>query len=135
MFIGPPTAEALRAWEGIEQLRGEERTNYPITLSVEDFGEGFALTAQTPESVGPLRVCELMRTALESLVGALETSPGMAVRLLEVLPSRERHRVLYEWNATRSEYPADKCVHELFEEQVVRTPQSVAVVYEDEQLS
>ena len=35
----------------------------------------------------------------------------------------------------RGEYPADKCVHELFEEQVEKTPEAVAVVFEDEQLS
>ena len=35
-----------RAWQGIEALYGEERTNYPLTLSVDDLGEGFALTAQ-----------------------------------------------------------------------------------------
>ena len=52
-----------------------------------------------------------------------------------MLPAAERHRVLYEWNDTRTEFPADKCMHELFEEQVGRTPDAVAVVFEDEQLS
>ena len=39
-------AGAQLAWEGIEVLGGEERTNYPLTLSVDDLGEGFALVAQ-----------------------------------------------------------------------------------------
>ena len=51
-------------------LRGEERTNYPLTLSVDDLGEDFGLAAQTPASIGPMRVCEFMRTALEELVEA-----------------------------------------------------------------
>ena len=34
-----PSAETLRAWEGIERLRVEERTNYPLALSVDDLGE------------------------------------------------------------------------------------------------
>ena len=37
---------------------------------------------------------------------------------LEVLPAAERRQVLVEWNATAAEYPQDKCIHELFEEQV-----------------
>ena len=63
-----PSAEAQQAWEGIQRLRGEERTNYPFTLSVDDLGEGFQLTAQTLASIEPKRVCEFMHTALESLV-------------------------------------------------------------------
>jgi amino acid adenylation domain-containing protein len=42
---------------------------------------------------------------------------------------------LVGWNDTQAEYPKDKCIHELFEEQAERTPENVAVVYEDEQLT
>ena len=50
---------AILAWEGIESLDAEERTNYPLALTVDDLGDGFALTAQavTPIDPGPnLRV-------------------------------------------------------------------------------
>lgn len=50
------------------------------------------------------------------------------------LTERERHRILYEWNDTREEYP-DACVHELFEQQVARNPDAVAVVFKERQLS
>ena len=76
-----------------------------------------------------------MRTALESLVEALESEPSRPLRALEVAPEAERRRLLYEWNATQAEYPREKLVHELFEEQVERTPESVAVVFEDAILS
>src|SRR5208282_6638367 len=60
-----PSAEAVRAWEGIEELyAGKGRTNYPFTLSVDDLGEGFTLTAQVSAVIGPMRVCEFMHTAL-----------------------------------------------------------------------
>jgi hypothetical protein len=133
--VQPPSAETMRAWEGIQSLRGEERTNYPFDLSVEDLGEGFALTAQTLASIEPLRVCEFMRTALVSLVEALETSPAKAVSALAVLPESERHRVLYEWNDTATQFPSNKCIHQLFEQQVLKTPEAVAVVFEDRALS
>ena len=42
---------------------------------------------------------------------------------------------IWRWNATSVEYPREKCIHELFEEQVQKTPDAVAVVYEDEALS
>jgi amino acid adenylation domain-containing protein len=127
--------EALQAVQGMELLYAEERTNYPCTLSVDDWGEGFSLTAQVQAPIEPERVCELMHTALERLIEALERAPGRALRSLQVLPERERQRVLVEWNASRVEYARHECVHELFEAQAERTPEAVAVVYEASQLS
>ncbi len=43
--------------------------------------------------------------------------------------------MLVEWNATSTDYPKDKCIHQLFEEQVARTPDAIAVVFEEQQLS
>jgi amino acid adenylation domain-containing protein len=48
---------------------------------------------------------------------------------------RELEQVLFEWNETEEKYPKDKCIQELFEEQVEKTPDAVAVVYEDEELT
>jgi len=130
-----PSAEAQAEPDGIGTLYGEERTNYPLSLSVDDLGEGLMLTAQAPPSIGPLRVCNFMHRALESLVAALETAPATAVRRLEVLPESERHQVLYGWNETDVEYPSEKCIHQLFEEQVEKTPQAIAAIDDDTSLS
>ena len=123
------------AWSGIEFLGGEERTNYPLTLSVDDFGEGFWLTAQASGGVEPERVCAMMVRALEGLVEALEAEPEREMRRVDVLPAAERHQLLVEWNATEADYPKQACVHELFEAQAARSPESTAVVYEDQSLS
>ncbi|MEP0857573.1 amino acid adenylation domain-containing protein [Trichocoleus sp. DQ-U1] len=47
----------------------------------------------------------------------------------------ERHKFLVEWNHTTKEYPQDKCIHQLFEEQVELTPNAVVVLFEGEQLT
>src|SRR5262249_11557381 len=91
--------EEIPAWGGVENLGGEERTNYPISMSVDDLGEGFALTAQVQSPVEPDRVCAYLHTALEQLVDALERAPATLVRNLEVLPVSERHQLLVERNA------------------------------------
>src|ERR1700730_550866 len=51
------------------------------------------------------------------------------------LTEAERYRLLVEWNDTKRDYPKDKCIHELFEAQVERTPDAVALVFEDQQLT
>ncbi len=54
---------------------------------------------------------------------------------MPLLTAAERHQLLVEWNDTKAEYPSDKCVHQLFEAQVERSPDAVAVVFEDRQLT
>lgn len=53
----------------------------------------------------------------------------------ESLIGVEQYQLLVEWNNTTKDYPQDKCIHQLFESQVERTPDSVAVVFEDEQIT
>ncbi|WP_214477761.1 hypothetical protein, partial [Mesorhizobium sp. dw_380] len=72
---------------GGEWLESEERTNYPLTLSVDDFGTELGLTAQVVEAVPADRVIGLMQRALESLAQALEAAPETPLRSLDVLPA------------------------------------------------
>ena len=108
-------------WEGVETLYVEERTNYPLTLSVDDFGEGFQLTAQTQAPIVPHRVCDFMQVALERLVDTLEMAPDTAAREIDVLSDVERRQLLVEWNATVTDCSKDRLLHELFEAQAART--------------
>ena len=105
-----PGSAAAQAWEGMQMIGGEERTNYPLTLSIDDLGEGFTLTAQVVAGVQPQRICDYMHTVLEHLAQALESAPHTPANQIEVLPHAERQQLLVEWNATESDYP-QKSVH------------------------
>ena len=64
----------------------------------------------------------------------IETMTTMElIRKFPNLTEHETHKILYEWNNTRVEYASDKCIHHLFEEQVMRSPDAIAVVYEGDQ--
>ncbi|MGF6819648.1 amino acid adenylation domain-containing protein [Paraburkholderia atlantica] len=120
---------------GVEWLGGEERTNYPVSLSVEDYGEALGLTAQLAKPVSADRVCGYMQRALEQLAEALEHAPTTPVRELDILPAGERNYLLEDLNRTAAAYPSERCIHELFEAQVQKAPEAVAVVHENERLS
>ncbi len=120
---------------GIEVLYSKERTNYPFTLSVNDMGEGYSLTSKVKKPIDPKQVCRYMNTVLEHLADALESAPLMTVGSIDVLTETELIQLLYEWNDTNAEYPNDKCIHELYEEQVEKTPDAIAIVFEDKQIS
>ena len=129
------TKEAVHACEGMELLRLEERTNYPLLLAIEDFGEDFGLTVQVQGGIGAERISQYMRTVLAELVETLETDPATAVDRLEVLPQQERDQLLYEWNDKERKYVGEQTVVGLFELQVERNAEAIAVEYEQQQIS
>jgi amino acid adenylation domain-containing protein len=129
---GPTTAE--RSWDGVQILRAEERSNYPFMLSVEELGTGFELAAQAPVAIGPERIATFVQTAVERLVDALAEAAATPMRALDVLPAAERRLLVDEWNATSAPAPA-ATLPALFEAQVARTPNAVALVSGAEQLS
>jgi len=130
-----PAAAAPPAAGGMRRL-GEERTNYPLTLTVDDLGDGFRLRGQvTHESLDPVRVCDFMNRALEGLVEALETAPERPVGSIDVLPASERARVVEEWNRTEADYASGSCIHQLFERQAQRAPSADALLFGGERVS
>ncbi|SMC30026.1 Condensation domain-containing protein, partial [Andreprevotia lacus DSM 23236] len=74
-----------RAFGQMTVLAGSERTNYPLTFSVDDLGQGFLLTAQVAQPISPQRVCQFMHDALASLLDALTSAPHAALKQLNVL--------------------------------------------------
>ncbi len=123
------------AWAGIAFLSGGERTNYPLSLNIDDYGDDLSLDLQVDDRIDPRRVCDFMLTALASLTDALERAPATPVRDLEILPEAERRKLLVEFNDTAIGYPYERCIHELFEAQVARTPDATALVHEGQRLT
>ncbi|KAF9344676.1 hypothetical protein BGX34_005436, partial [Mortierella sp. NVP85] len=121
--------------KGIEFLEGEERTNYPFTLSVEDFGGSLGLTAKVMQPIDPARVCGYMQQALGNLVHVIEYAPDMMTSELNILPEEEQDLLLRAWNTTQQDYPDHMCIHHLFEQQVERTPQATALVFNDQSIT
>ncbi|MEH2268244.1 MAG: amino acid adenylation domain-containing protein [Nostoc sp.] len=77
------------------------------------------------------RIAQHFQTLLQAIVA----NPRAGIAKLPLLSQAERHQLLVEWNDTLADYPHDKCIHQLFEEQCLSTPDAVAVVYENQQLT
>ena len=78
---------------------------------------------------------ERMIGNFKTLLEAIVDFPSRTAFELPLLTPRERHQLLVEWNETNIEYPKDKCIHQLFEEQVEKTPDAVAVVFVEQELT
>ncbi|HEU4451992.1 MAG TPA: condensation domain-containing protein, partial [Longimicrobium sp.] len=72
---------------------------------------------------------------LERVLEQVARDPARTLSRLELLGEAERLLVVEEWNRTEAEYPADRCIHELFEAQAARTPGAVAVIFEGAELT
>ncbi|WP_259375544.1 non-ribosomal peptide synthetase [Azohydromonas lata] len=127
----------VQVWDGVQVLASQERTNYPVTLSVDDLGEGFEMAAQIHEAVSAQRVCGYVLSALEGIVAALAQDAGApAQRLCELarLPAAERDEVA-AWGVNARCHDDALPVHRLMERQVRLTPRATALVFGQEALS
>ena len=71
----------------------------------------------------------------QTLLEGIIANPDRRISELPILTESERHQMFVEWNDTAADYPKDKCIHELFEEQVAKTPDAIAVTFEELQLT
>jgi Condensation domain/AMP-binding enzyme len=115
-----------------------EQTNYPVILAAYGGNElclkiGFDRRRLNDATVG--RMLGHLQTLLEAVAEGLRQRPQQPLRDLPLLAPAEGHQLLVDWNRTETDYPRDSCVHELFEAQVERTPDAVAVIFEDEHLT
>ncbi|HEX7814095.1 amino acid adenylation domain-containing protein, partial [Dyella sp.] len=120
--------------DGVTWISGEERSNYPFTLSVDDSGHALGLTVQVVQPHSAERVVGYMQQALESLADALEQRPLMPARQIDVLSNNELTQLLSHWNATSQDIAALP-FPTLFEQQALHQPQALAIGYEGTSLS
>ena len=129
-----PSAED-GSWQGVRTVHAQERTNYPVTLSVDDLGERFDLVAQCASEIDPAQLIHYMDTVMHGLVDALQAQDDRPMHAVSMLSATERQQVLETFNATAAPYPADDLVHRLFERQAERSPAAIALVFEDQSVT
>ncbi|XP_055301532.1 uncharacterized protein LOC129568042 [Sitodiplosis mosellana] len=120
---------------GVNFLGGEGRTNYPLCMSLDDSDVALCLSVQVESPMSAARICGYMQQALESLADAIALTPQQHIRTLTVIPPEERTMLLHNWNQTTVNYPPARCLHQLFEAQVERDGQAIAVECNGEELS
>jgi amino acid adenylation domain-containing protein len=127
--------EPSRAPRPFAHLDSGERNSYPLTLTVDEGDDDFRLSAQVEEAVEPDHICRMLVQSIDAIVTALETAPHSPVAGLEVLDHPQRDLLIKAWNATDQPSSRHGCVHRLFEEQALRTPERTAIVDGDHRLS
>jgi amino acid adenylation domain-containing protein len=108
---------------------------FALKLVVERREAGLQLEFAYDASRLERRTVERWSRHFLTLLRAALAHPETAVSRLPLLDAEDREQVLYGWNQTAAEYPRNRCLHELFEEQAARTPERTAVQCGERKLS
>ena len=110
------------------------RTNYPLTVLAMP-GRRLVLRATSENARFSREVLTQILRHLARLLEAMPEEPERRLGSLPLLVESERRQLLIEWNRTEAEYSRGSCVHQLFEKQVERSPDAVAVSFGRERLT
>ncbi len=125
------------------EMAGVKLTRLPIDNQTAKFDLSLDLTETAEGITGFLEystdlfapdTIARMVSHLQTLVAAIATNPAQKVATLPLLTAEEQHQ-FQAWNQTQVAYPTDCCIHQLFEAQVERTPQAIALTFGGKQLS
>ena len=119
----------------IENFHSFEKTNYPLTLTVIPDEEILLKIASNNSDRFDSSTITQMLGHLQTLLESTIANQQQRLSELSMLTKSERHQLLVEWNNTKVKYPQNQCIHQLFESQVEKTPDAIAVVFEDEALT
>lgn len=111
--------------------------NERFTLKLSCLRQDEALTAALHYDSNVFQAEDIKRLIeqFQTLLASAIANPDATISELEVLSPIERQQLLCEVNNNQRDYPQTKCIHQLFEEQAQKTPDNIAVVFEDEQLT
>jgi len=107
---------------------------FDLTWSMRQTGQGLVGKIEYSRDLFDPETITRMVGHWQTLLEGIAEDPGQRLSALPLLTAAEQRQVV-QWNNTQAEFPRERCIHQLFEEQVKRTPEAVAVVCEDQQLT
>jgi len=105
-----------------------QTAKFDITLSAIERGRSLFLSFQYCTKLFKKETIERFITYFKKIVSVIVNEPGIMLSEIEIITEKEKSRILNDFNKTEAEYPKDKTVHRLFQEQAERTPGRVALV-------
>ncbi|WP_442937688.1 non-ribosomal peptide synthase/polyketide synthase [Nostoc sp.] len=138
MFVlnNAPTSEVELTGLSVSSLSIESAiAKFDLTLGIENISTGLVGWWEYNTDLFDSSTIERMTGHFVTLLESIVANPQERISQLPMLTASEQQQLLVEWNDTSVDYPQDKCIHQLFEEQVERTPDAVAVVFKNQQLT
>lgn len=110
-------------------------SKFDLTLAMAETDTGMEANFEYNTDLFDERTIERLARNFQTLIGEIVANPARRISELPLVAEAERRRTLVEWNETRSAYDSYASIHELVESQAERTPDAVAVVFGDQELT
>ncbi len=110
-------------------------SKFDLSLTFEDRPEGLIGRFEYSTDLFDAATIERMAGHWQTLMKGVVDDPEQRLAELSILTDEEQHQLLFEWNTSSTTFPNDQYVHQLFEAQVERTPNAVALVLDEQQLT
>lgn len=133
--LTPSISLAQLGWETANFEVDTGAAKVDLQLQLYDRPEGIFVRFTYDTDLFDATTIVRMAGHFQTLLQGIVANPGQRLSRIPLLTEAERHQLLVEWNNTQADYPRDRCVHQLFETQVDRTPDATAVVFENQQLT
>jgi len=108
---------------------------FELTLHAKETEQGLYFNFEYNSDLFDVGTIERLSAHFNILLQSIVDNPNGLIAELPMLSEQEQHYLLHTLNDTQVDYPQDQCIHELFEEQVIKTPDNVALVFEEQQLT
>ncbi|MES9673285.1 condensation domain-containing protein, partial [Bacillus pseudomycoides] len=108
---------------------------FDLTVAMEETEEGLQVAFEYNTDLFNALTIQRMAKHFENWLSEVMDSPQKSIGSLKLMSKGEEMQLLKEWNDTRVEYPTESVIQDLFEQQVARTPEAVALVYKNQQLT
>ncbi|MBR8664605.1 bacitracin non-ribosomal peptide synthetase BacC [Bacillus paralicheniformis] len=118
----------------VNEISAAEQSNYSFSMSVTP-GEELTLVLTYDGNVYDRDIINNIEGHIKRVAEQVTANENRKIAEIDMLAEEERKTLLYEFNRTNADYPRNKTIHQLFEEQAERTPGHTAVVFEKEKLS
>jgi amino acid adenylation domain-containing protein/FkbH-like protein len=110
-------------------------TSFDLNFDVSDGTDGFQLDCRYSSEIFSEDTIQRWLGHFETLLREIMANPQQRISELQLLNEDERAAIVGDWSITRSNYPREKCIHELFETQAAQTPDAIALEFGETQLS
>ncbi|NOQ27042.1 MAG: amino acid adenylation domain-containing protein, partial [Bacteroidales bacterium] len=110
-------------------------SKFDLSLSVVDFGEQLLISFSYCTQLFKAETIDRFIVYFKQIINQLAEKSEIKISAIDILTEEEKHQLLYEFNDTQRDYPKDKTIHQLFEEQVLHTPEGIALVYKNTELT
>jgi len=133
-FVAPDDAQKA-GFTGEAVLWDNGHARFDMTLALTDMTDSLEVTVEFNTDLFDAETIERTLGHFQCLVEAIIANPDTLVAHLPLLTPAERRQMLVDWNDVRTEYPQHKSIHQLFEEQVANTPDSIALSFDNQRLT